>query len=121
MTIYFIFLNLGCLNITPESFLVDLKVFSLSLIAVTIMIFENAYNKDSGKIALIGIEFFGVSIITLIAIYVYILHRESFMILTNFVIMLIDLYYIIKATVINIRGKREYKNSISDIKEIIEE
>ena len=121
ITIYFIFLNLGSLNIAPQSFLVDLKVFSISLIAITIMIFENAYNKDNGPTAIIGIEFFVISIITLISIYIYILYKDLYIPIINFIIMIINLYYILKATIIYINGKRKYKNSISDVKEIIEE
>ena len=121
ITVFFIFLNLGCLNIPRESFLKDLKVFSMELVGVTIILFEIAYKKDNDAIALVGIEFLIVAVITLISIYICILHENLYMKIINFIIMLIDLYYIIKCTFIYLNGKRKYKNSISDVKEIIEE
>ena len=67
---YFIFLNLGAMHIRPEIYLVDLKVFSLVSIAITIGTYERAYHKDSGRIAIHGIELMVLSIITLIALYI---------------------------------------------------
>ena len=119
--IYFIFLNLGSLNIPKESFVVDLKVFSMLLVAITIIIFESAYKKNKGTVALIGVEFFVTAIITLISIYVYILHKDLYVNAINYTIIFVLLYYIIKCIVIHINGRRIYKNGISDVKELIEE
>ena len=44
------------MNIESSIFIVDLKVFAVSLLAVAIGIFEFAYKKDSGKAAIYGIE-----------------------------------------------------------------
>ena len=53
--IYFIFINLGYYNINETKYLVDLKVFSIITIGITIVLFEKAYKKDSGYITIYGI------------------------------------------------------------------
>ncbi len=43
------------------------KSFSLVIIAFAVILFEQAYNKDSGKIAIFGIETLVIAITTLIS------------------------------------------------------
>lgn len=118
---YFIFVNLGCLHIQGEVFITDLKVFSLTLIAIAIIIFESAYNKDNGSIAIFGIETLVAAIVTLVSIYMYILHQEIYVMYIAIASFVSIIYYILKSIIIGIHAKREYKKTISDVKEIIEE
>ena len=121
MVLYLIFINLGCMHIEGEVFITDLKVFSLTLIAISIIIFESAYSKDDGGFAIFGIETLVVAIITLVSIYIYILHKENYIIYISVVSLVATVYYILKSIIIGIHGKKEYKKTISDVKEIIEE
>ena len=121
IVIYFIFVNLGSMHIEEEVFITDLKVFSLTIIAIAIIVFENAYNKDSGKTALFGIETFIVAIATLVSIYIYILHKEMFTWYIAISSFTVTIYYLVKSTIIAIHNKKEYKKTISDVKEIIQE
>ena len=56
IVIYFTFINLGFYNIAPAKFLIDVQAFSMLSIGITIVIYEVAYKKDSGKLAIYGIE-----------------------------------------------------------------
>ena len=129
ITLYFIFVNLGFLHIEGEVLITDLKVFSLTLIAVSIIIFENAYSKDSGTLTLYGIEILITAIISLVSIYVYIINKDIFM---SYIIIAsasrkmqaffsIFLKNFKKAIFMTIYAKKEYKKTISDVKEIIDE
>ena len=121
ITIYLIFVNLGFLNIKPEIFVTDLEVFSISLIVVTIIIFEKAYKKDNDTIAIFGIETLLLAIITLISMYIFKIYPEKYMLFIVCFGILFDIYYIIKSIVTYVIGKKIYRNSVSDVKEIVEE
>lgn len=45
--VFFCFVNLGFKNIQEDIFLTDLKVFSMSILILTITLFEISYKKDS--------------------------------------------------------------------------
>ena len=49
IVVYFIFLNLGYRNIGEEIFIVDLKVFSMSILIIAILLFEYSYKDNNGK------------------------------------------------------------------------
>lgn len=122
ITIYLIFVILGYINIKPEIFVTDLKVFSISLAVVTIIIFEKAYKKDSDMLAIFGIETFVLAIITLISLYVFIIYPARYVLFIGAFSIVIDLYYIFKSIAIYTIGKKQYKNkNISDVKELVEE
>lgn len=120
-TIYLILINLGSLNVEKAMFESDLKVFSLVILAITIIIFEKAYNKDSGSLAIFGIETLVIGIITLISIYVYILHYDMFKFVIGTISGITILYYFVKSIIILIKEIQSWKNNMSDVKEIIEE
>ena len=69
--LYFYLINLGSINIAPEKLELDLKVFSVVTILITVFIFEIAYKKDSGRIAIYGIESIFISLATLFLAYLF--------------------------------------------------
>ncbi len=117
--IYFIFLNLGYIRLNRDVFETDLHMFDGILIISTIIVFELAYRKDSGEIALYGVELLVLSILTLFLPYVYFHRGFLAMTLYAFSAMYISIYYVIKCIFIYIREVRKYKNGLSDIKEIV--
>lgn len=121
ITLYLVFLNLGYNNIGTTQYITDLKIFSLMFLAVTIILFENAYEKDSGKLAILGIETLCIAIITLISIYVYILYPENFLLVTGICTIIVVVYYAIKSICVHIKDKKKWQQERSDIKEIISE
>lgn len=117
--LYFIFINLGYSNIELEKYLVDLKVFSIITISITIILFEKAYKKDSAEITIFGIETLVLSIITLLTNYYCIKYTSKYPYIINSVAILFGLYYIVKSTVIYIKMKRKALYTSGDIHKIV--
>ena len=116
--VYFIFLVLGSIDSLKASRTIDFKIFSLVLLFTSICLFEVAYKKDSGRIAVNGIEILIVSIFTLFLPYIVFeldaRHQRYYI----FASSLIGLYYIIKSIIIQNKAKSSYEKQESDIKEI---
>jgi len=99
-------------------FMILLKVFSMVFITATIVIFEIAYKKDSGKITILGIEFLILSICTLFSIRVYNVYNDKFeRILVSFA-LLFAIYYIVKSSIEYLKARKKVKKEISDIDKI---
>lgn len=121
VTLYFIGIGIGFLNIDGPTFITDLKVFSLSILEIAIILFEFAYGKDDDKTALYGVEMLFVAIMSLVLLYTCILHKDKFIAVANIVACIGVLYYLVKSISIYIREKLKWKKTISDVKEIVAE
>ncbi len=113
--IYFILINIGYKSIKPEIFIIDLKVFSMSLILATICIFEYAYKKESGKYTIKGIELMIVAIATLSMLHIYQIYNNKFVNIETIVALLFSVYYVVKTIVIYIKNKKEIKQQVNNI------
>ena len=91
--VFFNFIILGFINIEQSVFIVDLKVFAVSLLAVAIGTFEYAYKKDSGKIAIYGIEMLVLALCMLAAIYIDIMLNSKFVIIAILTTYAIAIYF----------------------------
>lgn len=118
IVLYFTFINLGYYNIEPLKFLVDLQVFSILTIGITIILFEIAYKKDSGEITIYGIESLMLSICTLLTIYIGTYYKSKFSYIINTISMLFAIYYVGKSIVIYTKMKRKALKRASDIEKI---
>lgn len=116
--LFLLFINLGYRNIGKEAYITDLKVFSISLIIITIILFEKAYKKDSGQWAIHGIEVFVLSVLTLSFPFIVSTLPEQFMLIVGCISFLFGIYYVGKSIIINIKEKRSYFKNNSDIKQI---
>lgn len=121
ITLYLIFIILGFKNIEREVFITDLKVFSVSMIVISIILFENSYKKENKSLAIFGIEVLILAITNLALMYLYIMKKEIFMIAILSFTMVVILYYIIKSIVTFIKMKKAYCKENSELSEIIEE
>jgi len=119
--LYFYFINLASINIEPEKLETDLKVFSIITIFLTIIIFEIAYKKDSGKITIYGIESLLISLSTLFLAYFFTIYSKTFNLMVFWISLIFAIYYVLKSIIIYIRMKKQYKKSLSDINDIIKE
>ena len=119
ISIYFIFLNLGSVNIEKDIFLTDIKVFSMIILGISIIIFEKAYRKDSGEITINAIETLVLASYTLSIIYVTNLFKFDFRyyVLTSSYIF--SIYYVFKDIIIYTRENRKYLRELSDISDIV--
>ena len=115
----FIFILMGYNNIPFQNYIIDLKVFSIIAIAITICIFEYAYKKDSGSLAIIGIESLIASFIILSLHYVLQYEIYSYKYYLLFFASIFIVYYILKTIIIYIKEKYKYRKSANDIKNII--
>lgn len=106
-----LFLNciiLGFMNIESSIFIVDLKVFAVSLLAVAIGIFEFAYKKDSGKAAIYGIEILFLALCMLAFIYIDIMLNSKFVIIAVLLTYAIAIYYTAKSIIVYKKMKKQY-------------
>lgn len=116
--LYFIFLILGYRTIMPETFMVDLQVFSIITIGITIIIFEKAYKKDNTEYAIHGIESLFLSIATLLSTYTYARYQEKFIYIMLTVCYIFAIYYVAKSIVIYIKMKSKALKRTNDIHKI---
>jgi len=117
--LYFYFLNLGYINIEKSVFTTDLKVFSFAWLAATIILFEIAYKKDNGKLAIFGIESLFLTLITMYLIQIYFYLNPNFRLIPLLLPFAFSIYYIVKSIVMYVKGNKKYIKDLSDIKEIV--
>ena len=94
-----------------------LKVFAVSILAVAIGVFEYAYKKNSGKIAIYGIESLVLAFCMLAFIYIDIMYNSKFVIIAILLTYVIAIYYTTKSIIIYQKIKKQY--FIDSMKKII--
>ena len=117
IVVFLNFIILGFINIQPSVFIVDLKVFAVGLLALAIILFEYAYKKDSGKIAIYGIETLVLSFCMIAFIYISIMLNSKFVVIVVLTTYAIAIYYTVKSAIIYKKMKKQY--FIDAMKEII--
>lgn len=119
MVTYLIIVIMGSSNIDIEIFEKDIKVMTLSILAIGIFILEMSYKKDNIKVAMYGIEvlIFGAS--NLCLIYVIKLYLNNLINIITYMGIGVAVYYILKSVFIAIGNTRKYKKDNNDIKEIV--
>lgn len=119
LTVYFVGVNLINLHMDSNVFTYQINAFSIILLAITIFIFEKAYNKDDGKLAILGLEILVLALVTLFLRYVTTKYKLDYVVCLGALSVMFFVYYIIKSTVMYVKEKKEYIKSLSDIKEIV--
>lgn len=119
MSVYFIFLNMGFHNIVKHIFVVDTQVFSGVALVTAIILFEKAFKKENGNIAIHGIEILVLAIITLFIPFIYYMNMDFTGLIMVILIAGFNLYYLTKVVVISLKIQSEYRASLSDVKKII--
>lgn len=112
-------LILGYANIAPVRYSIDLKVFSVISLLLTIFVIELAYKKDSSKLAINAIELIFISVAFLSLPYLYMYNIYKFQAIVLFGALIFGVYYCIKGIIIIFREKSLYKKRKNDINEII--
>lgn len=116
--LYFFFINLGAMHIGQETFLVDLYVFSLFTLAISIYLFEVAYKKDKGRIAIHGIEVLIMAIITLLSLYLFQMQKDQFPLLLNAASLMFSVYFVGKSIYLYIKMKQRALKQNNDVHRI---
>ncbi len=116
---YFIFLILGSAGSTKNVRIVDFNILSIIILGLAICLFEIAYRKDNGTIAMYGVEALTIALTTLFLPYVIFevseAHKKYYLMVSSY----IGIYYIIKCIYISVKTKKKYLDEASDIKEIV--
>lgn len=108
---YLIFIILGYTNINQVAFITDLQVFSIALIVTTIIIFEKAYKKDSGKLTINGIEVLALSILTMFLPRIYNQHKDIFVDVVGIASIAYVVYYSVKCIIIYAKTRKKIRKS----------
>ena len=95
----------------------DLKVFAMCILFLAIILLERAYKKDSGRIAIFGIETIVLAVITLGLIYVNLMLSSSYVNIVLIILYAVAIYYVIKSIIVYHKGKKKY--FVENMKEII--
>lgn len=117
--VYFMILNLAYVKIQETRLLEDLKVFAGMFLVVGLINLEYAYKKDSGTIAISGIEllFLSMHTLSITHICVFLKYDFRFYLLTSSYIFAI--YYVLKSIVIYTKERKKYLENLSDISDIV--
>lgn len=117
--IFLYLISLGSLNIETPVFITDLKVFSVTLIVFTILLFEYSYRKENGNICIHGIECFILAVFMLVSTYLYSIYFSDFYLIVSIASFLFAIYYVGKSILIYLKMRKKYFESVNDISEII--
>lgn len=119
MMIYFIIINFSYIRVDENLLLHGIKIASLVILFISIVTFEIAYNKDSGSIAINGIEVLVLAIHTLtirIVVNKFKIDFDKYILYSTYTFAI---YYVLKSMIIYTIEKKKYLDSLSDIHEIV--
>lgn len=119
MMLYFILINFSYLRMEEDLLLKGIKIASLIILFFSIIIFEVAYHKDSGRIAINGIEVLVLAILTLTIRLVTARFKIDFGKYIVYLAYTFTIYYILKSIILYTIEKKKYLDSLSDIHEIV--
>lgn len=117
--LYFIILNLAYSTIKQERLVGDIEIFAGAFLLAGIVLLEKAYKKDSGSIALTGIELLVLSLHSLSIMHVITLFKYDFRFYLLTSSYVFSIYYVLKAIFLYTKGRKDYLDSLSDISEIV--
>ena len=117
--VYFCLINLGYRNIAKDTFILDLHVFSFTILIASIVLFELSYRKDNGKLCVYGIEMLFLAIVTLLMPYIFFYSNQIVKTLCSSLSIYLSIYYVGKCMLIQRKARKEHLEKICDVKEIV--
>lgn len=119
--LYLCTINILFYKLENQVFEQQMKFFALGLISITVVVFEVAYQRQSKRTAIVGIELLLFSIISLYIPYIYLFANVNLKLITTILPLSIAGYYLIKALIIYKSGRMKHENNLSDVKEILKD
>ncbi len=119
--IYFIVLNFAYTRMNTDRLMNDIEVFAGIFLVVGLLMLERAYKKDSGNMALSGIELLCLSVHSLSINHVITFYQYDFRFYLLSSSYVFAIYYVLKSIIIYTKEKRQYLKNLSDISEIVKE
>ena len=119
IVLYFFILNLAYENVRREYLDIAIKGFTMTFLFISIYIFEKAYKKDDGKIAMQGIEVLLLATYTLTTEHIINKFEFNFKSYSLVASYLLATYFILKCIIIYTKGRKEIESERSDVREIV--
>lgn len=120
IVLYIIFMFVGSKGSLKNVRAIDLNIFSFLFLITAIALFEIAYKKDNGYIAVHGIEALVIAVCTLFLPYIIFELSQTYSKYYCLIsIVFVAIYYFIKSIIVFHKIKNNYIKEISDIKEIV--
>lgn len=119
IVLYFLILNLSYENVRNEYLDIGIKALTMIFLFISIYIFEIAYKKDDGKLAIQGIEVLILATYTLTTEHIINKFKFNFKSYSLVASYLLATYFILKCIIIYTKGKKEVAEGRSDIREIV--
>lgn len=119
LMLLFIGINILFEKIDLQTMNIALKSIAIIIMTISITIFEIAYKKDKGMIAITAIEMLVIAIYTLSIMHIVTMFSFEF---RTYILMssyLFSIYFVLKSIIIYTNEKRKYLKSLSDIKDIV--
>lgn len=117
--IYLTFLILGSVGAVKNIRIIDFNIFSIILLGISILLFEIAWKRGSGRLAMYGIEMLAIALFTLFLPYIIFElnspYKKFYLIASAYT----TVYYSIKSIYIAIKSRKKYMVTVNDIKDII--
>ena len=117
--LYFFILNLAYENVSREHLELGIEIFTMIFLFIAIYIFEKAYKKDDGNLAIQGIEILVLSTYTLTSRHITNKFNFEFKTYSLVASYIFAIYFILKGIVVYTKGIKEEAENLSDIREIV--
>lgn len=111
-------INLAFKFLDSETFSFNMKILAMLILGLTIIMFEYAYKRDSGTLAITGIEMMMLGFVVLYMPFAYSYESQTIKVFLMIASVFFAIYYFGKLIVFYLYIKRKHINSLSDVKEI---
>ena len=119
--VYFLSLNIAySSNIQSKYMELAIEIVTMIFLLISIYIFEKAYKKDDGNLAIQGIEVLILSVYTLTAEHITTKFNFNIKSYSLLVAYIYSIYFVLKSIIIYTNGRKEMVKSLSDIREIVQ-
>lgn len=118
---YFCIINISYYKLESNKFEEYLKYFALIISVFTVVSFEISYRKNSLGIMIISLELFACGILSLYIPYIFLHTNNAFRISIMVLPVALVVYYAIKSFIVFKKNQLQYRNNLSDVKEIVKE
>lgn len=118
-TLFFFILNLAYENISSEHLSLGIEILTMVFLFIAIYIFEKAYKKDDGNLAIQGIEILILATYTLTSRHITNKFNFEFKAYSAIASYIFAIYFVLKGIIVYTKGRREEAEELSDIREIV--
>ena len=117
---YFCVISVIYKNVLQGQIIHVVKVATLAFLAITLVLIEFAYKKESKRLFIHSMEALLLathSLTTMHIIKIYNFDFQNYILFSSYVF---SIYYVLKTIIINTKARRDYLKSLSDIPEIVQ-